>query len=215
MEFVRKNKKGLVIPEEMQTAMRENGVPEWYIDSLQKIRYMFPKAHAAAYAIDAVRLMWYKINYPVEFYAAYFTAAPDGLDGEVVMKGRRYCRDTYQDLKKRGKEVSATEAALEDALMLVNECFERGYEFLPVDIRRSHATKFLPENGKIRLPFSSLPGLGSAVAESIMNAMRSGEVYSIDDLKNRAKVSKTILELLENTGALRGMSRTNQLSMFG
>jgi len=215
MEFVRKNKKGLVIPEEMQTAMRENGVPEWYIDSLQKIRYMFPKAHAAAYAIDAVRLMWYKINYPVEFYAAYFTAAPDGLDGEVVMKGRRYCRDTYQDLKKRGKEVSATEAALEDALMLVNECFERGYEFLPVDIRRSHATKFLPENGKIRLPFASLPGLGEAAAENIMNAMKSGSVLSIEDLRAKAKVSKSIMELLEKNGALRGMSQSNQISMFG
>ncbi|MBE6724744.1 MAG: PolC-type DNA polymerase III [Ruminococcaceae bacterium] len=214
MEFVRKNKKGLIIPDEMQSAMRENGVPEWYIDSLQKIRYMFPKAHAAAYGIDTVRLMWYKINYPVEFYAAYFTAAPDGLDGEVVMKGRRFCKDTYQDLKKRGKEKSATEAALEDALMLVNECFERGYDFLPVDINKSHATKFLPENGKIRLPFTSLPGLGGAAAESIMNAMRSGTILSVEDLRVKAKVSKSILELLDKTGALRGMSQSNQLSMF-
>ena len=214
MEFVRKNKKGLIIPQEMQDAMRAQNVPDWYIDSLQKIRYMFPKAHAAAYAIDAVRLMWYKIYRPVEFYAAYFTAAPAGFDGAVVMGGKKKVHDTYFELKQRS-DLSATEADMRDALMLANECFARGYDFLPVDIRASHATKFLPENGKIRLPFSCLPGLGSAVAESIMNAMRSGEVYSIDDLKNRAKVSKTILELLENTGALRGMSRTNQLSMFG
>ena len=214
MEFVRKNKKGLIIPQEMQDAMRACSVPDWYIDSLQKIRYMFPKAHAAAYAIDAVRLMWYKIYRPVEFYAAYFTAAPAGFDGAVVMGGKKKVHDTYFELKQRS-DLSATEADMRDALMLANECFARGYDFLPVDIRASHATKFLPENGKIRLPFSCLPGLGSAVAESIMNAMRSGEVYSIDDLKNRAKVSKTILELLENTGALRGMSRTNQLSMFG
>ena len=214
MEFVRKNKKGLIIPQEMQDAMRACSVPDWYIDSLQKIRYMFPKAHAAAYAIDAVRLMWYKIYRPVEFYAAYFTAAPAGFDGAVVMGGKKKVHDTYFELKQRS-DLSATEADMRDALMLANECFARGYDFLPVDIRASHATKFLPDNGKIRLPFSCLPGLGSAVAESIMNAMRSGEVYSIDDLKNRAKVSKTILELLENTGALRGMSRTNQLSMFG
>ena len=99
--------------------------------------------------------------------------------------------------------------------MLVNECFERGYEFLPVDINRSHASKFLPENGKIRLPFTSLPGLGGAAAESIMNAMQSGTVLSVEDLRVKAKVSKSILELLEKNGALRGMSQSNQLSMFG
>ncbi len=214
MEFVRKNKKGLIIPQDMQDAMRQSGVPDWYIDSLQKIRYMFPKAHAAAYAIDAVRLMWYKIYYPVEFYAAYFTAAPDGFDGEIVMRGRRFCKDTYANLKKRGKEKSATEAATEDALMLVNEYFERGYEFLPVDIQKSHATKYLPENGKIRLPFTCLPGLGEAAAENIMNAVRSGSVLSVEDLRVTAKVSKSILDLLDRNGALKGMSQSNQISMF-
>ena len=217
MEFVRKNKKGkgLIIPEDMQKAMLEHGVPQWYIDSLQKIRYMFPKAHAAAYAIDAVRLMWYKIYYPVEFYAAYFTAAPDGFDGEIVMGGRRRVREVLNDLNKRWNEISATEKDMADALQLVNEYFERGYDFLPVDIHKSHATKFLPENGKIRLPFSCLPGLGTSAAESIMTAMQSGSVYSVDDLRAQAKVSKSILELLEKTGALRGMSQTNQISMFG
>ncbi|MBQ3707043.1 MAG: PolC-type DNA polymerase III, partial [Clostridia bacterium] len=214
MEFVRKNKKGLVIPQDMQDAMHAQNVPQWYIDSLQKIRYMFPKAHAAAYAIDAVRLMWYKIHYPVEFYAAYFTAAPDGFDGEIVMGGRRHVREVYSDLKKRS-DLSATEADVRDALQLVNEYYERGYDFLPVDIKKSHATKFLPESGKIRLPFSSLPGLGTSVAESIMNAMNSGEVWSVDDLRAKAKVSKSVLELLEKNGALAGMSQTNQLSLFG
>lgn len=215
MEFVRKNKKGVIIPQDMQDAMHENGVPQWYIDSLQKIRYMFPKAHAAAYVIDAIRLMWYKIYYPVEFYAAYFTAAPDGFDGEIVMKGKEYCKATLTDLNKRRNEISATEAEVANALMLVNEYFERGYKFLPVDIYKSHATKFIPEGGKIRLPFTSLPGLGASAAENIMNAMQSGTVFSIDELRTRAKVSKSVLELLEKTGALKGMSKTNQLSMFG
>ena len=214
MEFVRKNKKGLIIPQDMQDAMHAQNVPQWYIDSLQKIRYMFPKAHAAAYAIDAVRLMWYKIHYPVEFYAAYFTAAPDGFDGEIVMGGKRRVREVYIDLKKRN-DLSATEADVRDALQLVIEYYERGYDFLPVDIKKSHATKFLPEHGKIRLPFTSLPGLGVSVAESIMNAMQSGAVWSVDDLRVNARVSKSILELLEKNGALAGMSQTNQLSLFG
>ena len=214
MEFVRKNKKGLKIPQEMQDAMLANNVPEWYIDSLQKIRYMFPKAHAAAYVIDAIRLMWYKIYYPVEFYAAYFTAAPDGFDGEIVMGGHEKCKAMLADFKRRGKDISATEADVADALMLVNEYFERGYTFLPVDIYKSHATKFIPENGKIRLPFTSLPGLGTTVAENIMEAMKSGRVFSVEELRVKAKVSKTLLELLEKNGALKGMSKTNQLSMF-
>ncbi len=214
MEFVRKNKKGVIIPAEMQDAMRQNGVPDWYIDSLQKIRYMFPKAHAAAYVIDAIRLMWYKIYYPVEFYAAYFTAAPDGFNGEIVMKGREYCKATLTDFNKRRNEISATEAAEADALMLVNEYYERGFDFLPVNIKKSHATKFVPENGKIRLPFSCLPGLGTTVAENIMNAMQSGDVFSVDELRTKAKVSKSLMELLEKNGALKGMSKTNQISMF-
>ena len=215
MEFVRKNKKGVIIPQDMQDAMHASGVPQWYIDSLQKIRYMFPKAHAAAYVIDAIRLMWYKIYYPVEFYAAYFTAAPDGFDGEVVMGGKEHVRKVMADLKKRGRDISATEADLANALMLVNEYFQRGYDFLPVDIHKSHATKYLPEKGKIRLPFTSLPGLGETAAVNIMNAMQSGEIFSIDELRTTAKVSKSVLELLEKNGAMRGMSKTNQLSMFG
>ncbi len=213
MEFVRKNKKGVIIPQDMQEAMLAAGVPQWYIDSLQKIRYMFPKAHAAAYVIDAIRLMWYKIYYPVEFYAAYFTAAPDGFDGEIVMGGKEHVRKTLDELNRRN-DLSATEKSTVDALMLVNECFQRGYDFLPVDIRKSHATKYLPENGKIRLPFTSLPGLGETAAIHIMETMRSGEIFSVEELRTKAKVSKSILELLDKMGAMKGMSKTNQLSMF-
>jgi len=215
MEFVRKNKKGVIIPQEMQTAMLEHGVPQWYIDSLQKIRYMFPKAHAAAYVIDAIRLMWYKIYYPVEFYAAYFTAAPDGFDGEIVLGGKEHVKNVLTDLNKRRKEISQKEVDVADALMLVNEYFQRGYDFLPVDIYHSHASKYLPERGKIRLPFSSLPGLGENAAENIMNAMKSGDVFSIDELQRRAKISKSVMEILEKNGVLRGMSKTNQISLFG
>jgi len=212
MEAVRKGK-GLT--PEWEEDMRAHNVPEWYLDSCKKIKYMFPKAHAAAYVIDAIRLMWYKIYYPVEFYSAYFTAAPDGFDGEIVMGGREHVKNVLMDLNKRRNEISAKEADVADALMLVNECFQRGYEFLPVDIHKSHATKYVPEGGKIRLPFSSLPGVGETAAVNIMNAMKDGDIFSVEELRSRAKVSKSVLELLEKNGALKGMSKTNQLSMFG
>lgn len=214
MEFVRKNKKGLPIPENMIAAMKENNVPEWYIDSLQKIRYMFPKAHAAAYAIDAIRLGWYKIYYPVEFYAAYFTAAPDGFDSEIVMGGPKHVKETMDAIKNMGKEASQKDAAIYDALTLVREYYARGYTFLPVSLKESHATKFLPENGKIRLPFTSLSGLGEAAALNIMETRDSREIYSVEDLTSNTKVSKSVIEILDRNGVFRGMSQTNQLSLF-
>ena len=212
MESVRKGK-GLSA--EWEADMRAHGVPDWYIDSCKKIKYMFPKAHAAAYVIDAIRLMWYKIYYPVEFYAAYFTAAPDGFDGEIVMGGREHVKNVLTDYNKRRNEISQKEADVADALMLVNEYFQRGYDFLPVDIKKSHATKYVPEGGKIRLPFTSLPGLGTTAAINIMNAMKAGDIFSLEDLRTRAKISKSVVEILEKNGALKGMSKTNQLSLFG
>ncbi len=212
MEFVRKNKKGVIIPQDMQDAMTEHNVPRWYIDSLQKIRYMFPKAHAAAYVIDAIRLMWYKIYYPVAFYAAYFSAAPDGFDGEIVMGGREHVKTTLADMNKRRNELSQKDVDVADALMLINEYYQRGYEFLPVDIHKSHAYKYQPENGKIRLPFSSLPGIGANAAESIMNARDRVEIYSIDQLQKESRMSKSVQEILERNGALKSLSRTDQIS---
>ncbi len=193
--------------------MREHGVPDWYIDSCKKIKYMFPKAHAAAYVIDALRLGYYKIYYPVEFYAAYFTAAPDGFDAELVLEGPQKVKDTLRELDKiQGK--SQKEAAMFNALQLVDEYYARGYRFLPVDLRRSHAAKFLPENGAIRLPFSSLPELGENAAISIMNACRENEVYSVDDLRKYSRASKTVIEILRRNGVLNGLTETNQLTMF-
>ncbi len=214
MEFVRKNKKGAKIPDDMVSEMLEHEVPQWYIDSLQKIRYMFPKAHAAAYGIDALRLMWYKIYHPVVFYAAYFSAAPDGFDSEIVMKGKQHVRETLTDMTRRRKELSAKEVGVADALMLVNECCQRGYSFLPVDLNRSDAHKFIPEDGKIRLPFASLPGLGDAAADSIVKCRSETEIFSVDDLKRNAGISKSVIEILERNGVLRGLSATNQLRLF-
>ncbi len=218
MEFVRKNKKGSKIPADMVTTMVEQGVPQWYIDSLQKIRYMFPKAHAAAYAIDAIRLMWYKIYHPVAFYAGYFSAAPSGFDSEIVMGGKNHVRAVMEDLKRRRKDKDSTitqkDLDVLDALMLVNEYYQRGYSFLGVDLKKSHSHKFLPEDGKIRLPFASLPGLGDTAADHIMQCRDEMEIYSVDDLKRRAGLSKTVVEILERNGVLKGLTATNQLTLF-
>ena len=211
MEDVRK---GRGLTEEYESVMREHGVPDWYIDSCKKIKYLFPKAHAAAYVMDALRLGWYKIYYPVAFYAAYFTAAPDGFNGLIVSGGLPAVSAEIQRISKLGKDASAKENETLDALSLVNECMMRGYRFLPVDYRKSDAHRFLPENGSIRMPFDSLPGVGSSAADSIAKARESGNVFSIEDLRTEAGVSKTVLEVLEDCGALSSLPKTDQISLF-
>ena len=211
MEDVRKGK-GL--KPEYEQEMIEHGVPEWYIESCKKIKYMFPKAHAAAYVMDALRLGWYKIYHPDVFYAAYFTAAPSGFDAEIVMGGKEKVASVIKEYSRPGAELSQKEADTLDALNLVNECYQRGYSFLPVDFETSDAHKYVPENGKIRLPLDSLPGVGAAAAESIVAARERCPIYSIDDLKRESGMSKSVQEILERNGVLRGLSRTNQLTMF-
>ena len=211
MEDVRKGK-GL--KPEYEAEMLEHGVPDWYIDSCKKIKYMFPMAHAAAYVMDALRLAWFKIYRPDVFYAAYFTAAPSGFDAEIVMGGKDKVAAVIKEYTKPGASLSQKEADTLGALELVNECYQRGYSFLPVDYHKSSAHSYVPENGKIRLPFDSLPGVGSSAAESIVAARESGNVFSIDDLKRESGMSKSVQEILERNGALSGLSQTNQLSLF-
>ncbi len=213
MEGVRKGK-GLT--PEQEEAMRESKVPDWYIDSCKKIKYMFPKAHAAAYVIDALRMGYHKIYHPVEFYAAYFSAAPGGIDATLVSKGKDFVYNVLDDLAKIRNAPGATQKDKEtfSAMQIVNECYQRGISFLPVSVKTSHATKFVPEDGKIRMPFISLPGLGENAALNIMNARDAGKVHCIEDLKTEAKVGKTLIELLRENGALDGMNPTNQMSLF-
>lgn len=217
MEFVRKNKKGLIIPNEMQDEMLSHGVPQWYIDSLQKIRYMFPKAHAAAYVIDALRLGWYKIYYPMEFYAAFFTAAPDGFEAQSVIGGYDSVKrqlEVFEERRKRGEEMTQKDNANYDALQMVLEYYARGLKFLPIDLYKSHAFKFLPEDGGIRLPFASLSGLGESAALNIMEARDRCEIVSVDQLKREAKLSKTVVDMLMDQGVLDELNETNQITMF-
>lgn len=215
MEFVRKNKAGKPIPDNMLTAMREKKVDEWYIDSLTKIRYMFPKAHAAAYVMSAIRLGWFKVHQPIVFYCAYFSAAPDGFDGSVASKGKAQVKKLIDDIKaKDKKDRSQKDDATVAAMQIALECLGRGYRFLPVDLYKSDARMFLPENNSIRLPFGSLPGLGEAAALKLQDARADGEYFSVEDLKQRTGISKAVVEILEEGGVLSGLSETNQLRLF-
>lgn len=211
MEDVRKGK-GL--KPEYEESMIAAGVPDWYIDSCKKIKYMFPKAHAAAYVIDALRLGWYKIYYPKEFYAAYFTAAPGGVEASVVCGGRQAVKAKMDEISAMGKEATAKDNETFSALQLVNEAMVRGIRFLPVDLRQSHAKKFLPQEEGIRLPFNSIGGLGDTAAENIMRARDEEDIFSVEDLRVAAKLSKTVVEVLDANGVFKGMSMTNQLSFF-
>jgi DNA polymerase III, alpha subunit (gram-positive type) len=194
--------------------MIEHNVPDWYIDSCKKIKYMFPKAHAAAYVTDAIVIGWYKIYYPLEFYAAFFTAAPAGFDSEIVMKGPKNVVNEIKALEEKGIERTQKESSTLDTLLMVNEFYCRGLSFLPISIEKSSAKAYIPENGKVRLPFSSLPGLGDTAADKIIEARETNDIYSVEDLKFMAKLSKTVIDTLEKCGAFEGMSKTNQITMF-
>ena len=213
MEDVRKGK-GL--KPEYEKTMLEHDVPEWYIGSCKKIKYMFPKAHAAAYVMSAIRLCWYKIYYPMEFYAAFLSVAPGGFNAEIVGGGYRAVSDCIAEIEKKGQEGSATAKDNEmlATMQLVREALARGVQFLGVDLNKSDSKAFLPENGKIRMPFNSLPGLGDTAAEKIVEARDSTELFSIQQLREKSGISKSIVELLRRNGVLSGLTETNQLSLF-
>ena len=200
----------------MEEDMRKVNVPEWYIDSCGKIEYMFPKAHAAAYVIGALRLAWYKVYYPLEFYCAYFTARPEDVDVPVIMGGLASVRRYLSEIKTKiaTKQATPKETAVYENMLIFNELMSRGIEILPIDLKKSHATKYLPENGKMRLPFVALSGLGDKAAESIYEAAQKGDFISKEEFQLEAGVSKTIIQNLADLGALRDLPDTNQMSMF-
>ncbi len=213
MESVRKGK-GLT--PDWEAHMREHGVPDWYIGSCKKIKYMFPKAHAAAYVMSAIRLGWFKIHRPLEFYAAYFSVAPDGFDGTVVSGGKEKVRATMREIDERikNKTDNQKDKDTQAALQLVLESMARGIEYLPVHLYKSDAKRFLPENGKIRMPFNCLPGLGESAAEKIVQAREEGEFFSKLELQERSKAGKSVIEMLEKNHVLDGLSETNQISIL-
>ena len=200
--------------EAMEDDMRKVNVPEWYIGSCYKIKYMFPKAHAAAYVISALRVAWYKVHRPLEFYCAYFTARPEDVDVPTVIQGHEAVKKYIRDIKAKGKEASKKELDVYNNMLIFNEMMARGIGVLPIDIKKSHAMKYVPEDGKMRLPFGALSGVGEKAAYSIYEAAQRGNFVSREDFQLEAGVSKTIIQNLADLGAMNELPDTNQISMF-
>lgn len=214
MESVRKGK-GLT--EEMEAAMNEQHVPEWYIDSCKKIKYMFPKAHAVAYVMMAFRIAWFKVHRPLAFYSAYFSIRAKGFDASCMIKGDKVCLDKMSELrgKERDKTISAAEKDMMTTLEVCHEFYRRGFMFEPMDVYKSDATRFLVTETGLIPPFTSMPGIGEQAALSIVEERKNGKFLSAEELIVRCpKASKAVVELLEQIGALGSMPKTTQMTLF-
>ena len=218
MEFVRKGKASKD-PEkwkEHEAMMREYNIPEWYIGSCQKIKYMFPKAHAAAYVTNAFRIAWFKVHKPAAYYTAFYTIRADEFDSDIMCYGVEKVKNKMKEIDLQGNSASTKDKNMYAILELVLEMYERGITFLPIDLYKSHATKFIMESDtEIRPPLNSIPGLGTVAAEGIDTAKKDGKFMSIDDMKIRSKIGASVVEMLQKVGCLKGMSQSNQLSLFG
>ncbi|MFA1641380.1 PolC-type DNA polymerase III [Chryseomicrobium imtechense] len=211
MESVRKGK-GLT--PEFEGEMKKNNVPGWYIDSCKKIKYMFPKAHASAYVLMAVRIAFFKVHFPILYYAAYFTVRASDFDLQAMVNGSQTIRARIQEINAKGLEASPKEKSLLTVLEIALEMSERGIRMQKVDLYKSKATEFVIEGTTLIPPFNAVPGLGTNVALQIVRARETGEFLSKEDLQQRGKVSRTIIDYLDSLGCLEGMPDANQLSLF-
>ena len=216
MEYTRKGKAPKELPP-YEDAMKTIGVEQWYIDSCYKIKYMFPKAHAAAYVIAALRLAWYKIYYPIHFYSAYFTVRGGDFDAVAAVAGKAAVKKKMEEIKNKGNDKTAKEEGTYVVLQIVIEMLARGIEFLPVDIYKSDWRVYKIEDGKIRLPFSAIAGVGETAAKAISDAVHDGggEFISCDDLMARAHIGASVVDSLRECGALGDLPDSNQISLFG
>lgn len=217
MESVRKGK-GLVLKRkdgavDMEPKMREAGVPEWFIDSCKKIKYMFPKAHAVAYVTMGFRIAYCKVNYPKAFYATYFTVRADEFEAGMVTGGIPGIKAKIKEFDGRNG-LSPREKSILTMLEISLEMYCRGIQFLPVDLYASDATEFLIEEGGIRLPFTAIPGLGANAAQSVVEERKNGKFISIEEIQRRTKLSRSVLEVMEEMGCLGDLPKTSQVTLF-
>ncbi len=194
--------------------MKEHGIPDWYIDSCFKIKYMFPKAHAAAYALTAYRAAYFKVHHPVVFYATFLSLEIEDVNADLIIQEPKKIRQYIADIKSKGNDATAKENDVSNILEIVLEAMSRGIEFLPVDLYNSDPRRVIPVEGKLLLPLSSLDGVGLNAARNIAEARIEGEFLSVENLRQRSKVTKTVIEALQNHNCLQGMPETNQLSLF-
>ncbi len=213
MESVRKGK-GL--KPEWEKAMKEKDVPDWYIWSCKKIKYMFPKAHAAAYVMMAWRIAYCKINYPLAYYAAYFSIRASAFSYETMCQGQRHLENIMADYRKRNDAgtLSKKEQDAYKDMKSVQEMYARGFEFTPIDIFSAHSRNFQIVDGKLMPSLNSIDGLGEKAADAIVEAAKDGPFLSKDDFRQRTKVSKTVIELMDSLGLLGNLPESNQISLF-
>ncbi len=211
MESVRKGK-GL--KPEWEKAMEDKGVPGWYIWSCKKIKYMFPKAHAAAYVMMAWRIAYCKINYPLAYYAAYFSIRASAFSYELMCLGQQHLEKVMGEYKRRSDTLSKKEQDSYKDMKIVQEMYARGFDFVPIDIFSAHSRNFQIVDGKLMPSLNSIDGLGEKAADAIVEAAKDGPFLSKDDFRQRTKVSKTIVDLMDSLHLLGDLPESNQISLF-
>lgn len=211
MENVRKGKG---VTEEEVSLMEENNVPEWYIESCRRIKYMFPKAHAVAYVMMSYRIAYYKVYHPAAFYAVFFTTKVSDFNSEVILKGSKAVLDRIYMIEAMGKNATKKEQDEVTVLEVAYEMYARGYDFMQVELGKSHATNFQVYEGKVLLPFVALTGVGENAAKAIVEEYEKMPFISVDDMRNRAKANRTAIEALTIHGALKELPESDQLSLF-
>ena len=214
-KIMEKVRKGKGLTDEDIADMKAANVPDWYIESCQKIKYMFPKAHAAAYVMMAFRIAYFKINYPEAYYATYFTVrACDDFDYSCMCKGMDVAKAAMREIHAKGMEATAKDKAKMTVLELIVEFYARGFKFLPIDLYKSDSRKFIVTEEGLIPPFNSLQGLGTNAAQSIVDGRATGEFHTIEELKERTSLGRSLIDLLKENGVLNGIPETNQLSLF-
>ena len=213
METVRKKNKYL--NDEMKEIMKSHNVPQWYIESCDKIQYMFPKAHAAAYVMSAFRIAWYKVHMPVYFYASWYSSKATDVDVVSMIKGYDGIKSRLEDILVKGYEASNKENGQAESLKVALEAAARGIKFLPVDLYKSDATVWVAASDtEIYPPFNAIEGLGDTVAQNIVRERENGTFLSIEDVQKRGKVSQTLIDKMKEMGILKDLPESNQLSLF-
>ncbi|OYD09479.1 PolC-type DNA polymerase III [Paludifilum halophilum] len=213
-KLMEKVRKGKGLTEDEADQMRQHNVPDWYIDSCRKIKYMFPKAHAVAYVLMAVRIAWFKVHYPIQYYATYFSVRADDFDLELVVKGADAIKKAIEETNEKGVSATPKEKGLLTVLESAREMLARGLKFRNLDLYRSHATHFLVDGDSLIPPFSSVNGIGVNAAKNIVEARKDGEFLSVEDLQKRSRISSAVVEVLKRLGCLNDMPESNQLTLF-